>query len=164
MEQLKAVKFLEQKKEFLFPNKEYTEEKIEEILLSAPDDFELSMNSIPFRKPSTVRLIAVFPGSLGVDRFYLGDIKKGVLKYFTFGGLGVWWIKDIISAKDRCRAYNCKKLMDAINDPSVIRGMQNTDDTIKNTVKTAKAFAPVVKEIVKGAKDIARTNDPTNHY
>lgn len=162
MEQLKVVKFLEQNKDFLFPNKEYTEEKIEQILLDAPDDFELSMNSIPFRKPSTVQIIAVFPGSLGVDRFYLGEIGKGVLKYFTFGGFGIWWIKDIISAKDRCRAYNCKKLMDAINDPSVIKGMQDTDDKIKKTAKTAKAFAPVLKEIVKGAKDIARTNDPDN--
>lgn len=162
MEQLKVVKFLEQNKDFLFPNKEYTEKKIEQILLDAPDDFELSMNSIPFRKPSTVQIIAVFPGSLGVDRFYLGEIGKGVLKYFTFGGFGIWWIKDIISAKDRCRAYNCKKLMDAINDPSVIKGMQDTDDKIKKTAKTAKAFAPVLKEIVKGAKDIARTNDPDN--
>ena len=32
MEQLKVVKFLEHNKDFLFPNKEYTEEKIEQIL------------------------------------------------------------------------------------------------------------------------------------
>lgn len=162
MEQLKVAKFLEQNKDFLFPNKEYTEERIEQILLDAPDDFELYMNSIPFRKPSMVQIIAVFPGSLGVDRFYLGEIGKGVLKYFTFGGFGIWWIKDIISAKDRCRAYNCKKLMDAIHNPSTIAQMQNVDNKISQTAKTAKAFAPVIKEIVKGAKDIARTNDPNN--
>lgn len=162
MEELKVAKFLENNKDFLFPNKEYTEEKIEQILLDASDEFELSMNSIPFRKPLTVQIIAVFPGSLGVDQFYLGETRKGILKYFTFGGFGIWWIKDIISAKDRCRAYNCKKLMDAINDPSVIKGFQDTDAKIKNTVKTAKAFAPVLKEIAKGAKDIARTNDPGN--
>lgn len=157
MDQLKVVEFLEQNKDFLFPNKEYTDMDVENALMAAPDEFEMSMRSIPFRKPSTVQIISVFPGSLGVDRFYLGEIGKGILKYFTFGGFGIWWIADIISAKDRCRAYNCKKLMDAVNDPSVIAQMQNVDSKISQTVATAKKFAPVAKEIVKGAKDIGST-------
>ena len=162
MEQLTVAKFLEKNKEFLFPNKEYTEEQVEKALLDASDDFALSMNGIPFRKPSTLQLIAVFPGSIGVDRFYLGDIKKGILKYFTFGGVGIWWIKDILSAKDRCRAYNCKKLMDAIKDPATVQKMQNTDEKIKGTAKKAKAFLPVIGAIVKGVKDVGNTNDPDN--
>ena len=157
MDQLKVVEFLEQNKDFLFPNKEYTDMDVENALMAAPDGFEMSMRNIPFRKPSTVQIISVFPGSLGVDRFYLGEIGKGILKYFTFGGFGIWWIADIISAKDRCRAYNCKKLMDAVNDPSVIAQMQNVDSKISQTVATAKKFAPVAKEIVKGAKDIGST-------
>lgn len=157
MEQLKVVQFLEQNKECLFPNKEYSDMDVENALMAAPDGFEMSMRAIPFRKPSTVQIISVFIGSLGVDRFYLGEIGKGILKYFTFGGFGIWWIKDIISAKDRCRAYNCKKLMDAVNDPSVIAQMQNVDSKISQTVATAKKFAPVAKEIVKGAKDIGST-------
>lgn len=157
MEQLKVIEFLERNKEYLFPNKNYTDMDVENALMAAPDDFEMTMNSIPFRKPSTVKIISVFPGSLGVDRFYLGEIGKGILKYFTFGGFGIWWIKDIISAKDRCRAYNCKKLMAAVNDPSVVAQMQNVDNKIGQTVATAKKFAPVAKEIVKGAKDIGST-------
>lgn len=157
MEQLKVVEFLEKNKEFLFPNKQYSDIEVENALISSPDSFEMTMNSIPFRKPSTVKLIAFFPGSLGADRFYLGDVKKGILKYFTFGGFGIWWIKDIISAKDRCREYNCKKLMDAIHDPSVVAQMQNTDTKINNAVDTAKKFAPVAKEIFKGAKEVGKT-------
>lgn len=157
MDKLTVAEFLEKNKEFLFPNKEYTETNVEDALMAAPDDFEMTMNSIPFRKPSTVQIISVFPGQLGVDRFYLGDIKKGILKYFTCGGAGIWWIMDMISAKDRCRAYNCKKLMDSINDPSVIAQMQNVDDKISKTVETAKKLTPVGKEIVKGAKDIGST-------
>ena len=157
MEQLKVVEFLENNKDYLFPNKAYSEIEVENALIAAPDSFEMMMNSIPFRKPSTVKFIAFFPGSLGVDRFYLGEIAKGILKYFTFAGLGIWWIADIISAKGRCRTYNCKKLMTAVNDPSVITEMQNTDAKINNAVDTAKRWAPVAKEIVKGAKDVGKT-------
>lgn len=157
MEQLKVLKFLEDNKDYLFPNKQYAEEELEQVLMVAPDEFEGIMRSIPFRKPSTLQIISIIPGSLGVDRFYLGDIKMGILKYFTFGGFGIWWIKDIFSAKERCRIYNCRKLMDAISDPAVVTKMQNADDSINKAVQFAKAAAPVVKAAKDGMKDVGST-------
>lgn len=41
-------------------------------------------------------LLSIFLGSLGIDRFYLGKIGTGLLKLVTFGGLGIWWLIDVI--------------------------------------------------------------------
>lgn len=41
-------------------------------------------------------VMSVVFGQLGVDRFIMGHIGLGILKLFTFGGLGVWWLVDLI--------------------------------------------------------------------
>ena len=37
-------------------------------------------------------------GMYGVDRFVRGQIPLGVLKVLTFGGLGIWYLADLIIA------------------------------------------------------------------
>lgn len=41
-------------------------------------------------------LLSFFPltGMLGIDRFYLGQTKLGIIKALTLGGLGLWWFAD----------------------------------------------------------------------
>ena len=41
-------------------------------------------------------ILAILVGGLGIDRFYSGSILLGVLKLFTLGGLGLWWLIDLI--------------------------------------------------------------------
>lgn len=41
-------------------------------------------------------VLSIFLGWLGIDRFYVNHIGLGLLKLFTLGGCGVWWLIDII--------------------------------------------------------------------
>ena len=41
-------------------------------------------------------LLCFFVGYLGVHRFYVGKIGSGVAMLVTFGGLGIWWLVDLI--------------------------------------------------------------------
>jgi SAM-dependent methyltransferase len=48
------------------------------------------------RKRKTTLLLSGFLGVLGADRFYLGYTTLGALKLITLGGIGVWWLIDMI--------------------------------------------------------------------
>jgi len=45
---------------------------------------------------TTLLILSVLLGGLGVDRFFSGHIGLGVLKLITVGGCGIWAIIDII--------------------------------------------------------------------
>lgn len=44
----------------------------------------------------TALLLSIVFGGFGVDRFYLGMWQEGIGKLFSFGGLGVWTLVDVI--------------------------------------------------------------------
>lgn len=45
---------------------------------------------------SRAMLLSVTLGGFGIDRFYLGLWKSAIGKLFSFGGLGIWTLIDIL--------------------------------------------------------------------
>jgi len=45
---------------------------------------------------TTLLILSILLGGLGVDHFYTGKIGTGVLKLITAGGCGIWALYDII--------------------------------------------------------------------
>lgn len=41
-------------------------------------------------------LLSVLLGVFGVHRFYVGKVKTGLAMLFTLGGMGVWYLYDLI--------------------------------------------------------------------
>lgn len=58
----------------------------------------------------TTLILAIF----SFDRFWLGDIGLGILKYLTGGGCGIWWLIDLFTAKSRTDMYNRQKAMEIL--------------------------------------------------
>ena len=64
------------------------------------------------RQWAVALILSIFLGGLGIDRFYLGYMGLGILKLLTGGGLGIWWLIDLIMIAS-------KKLNDADGKPLV---------------------------------------------
>lgn len=70
-----------------------------------PPPREAASNAVP-HYPGRIReseksfvvtwLFAWLLGGFGIDRFYLGKTFSAVLKLVTFGGLGIWWLVDLV--------------------------------------------------------------------
>lgn len=61
-------------------------------------------------------LFAYFLGFFGVDRFCRGQIGLGLLKLFTFGGLGFWYWADLIIAIVKSYGGAYKNMEDLLFD------------------------------------------------
>jgi len=56
----------------------------------------------------TVLILSVLLGTLGVDRFMIGDLGMGLLKLFTFGLCGILWLIDIFTIRRKVDDLNRK--------------------------------------------------------
>lgn len=58
------------------------------------------------KDPTVLLIISVLLGSLGIDRFMLGDIGIGILKLLTLGCCGILTIVDWFTISKKARQKN----------------------------------------------------------
>lgn len=83
---------------------------IREQLLKADDSRWAMIQSVDLKDPTTILIVSLLGGGLGIDRFLIGDTGLGVAKLLTCGGLGIWTIVDWFLIMDITRQKNMEKL------------------------------------------------------
>lgn len=81
-------------------------QRLKEILSGLDEDAVNYLNMTNFKDPDVSLILSVLTGTLGIDRFYIGDIGLGIGKLLTCGGFGVWWIVDMFLIQDATRDAN----------------------------------------------------------
>ena len=91
-----------------FPD--YQVAAIRDMLLAADDSKWSMLQVMQFKDPTICLIISLFAGSLGIDRFFIGDTGLGIAKLITCGGFGIWTIVDWFLIMGAARDKNMQKL------------------------------------------------------
>jgi TM2 domain-containing membrane protein YozV len=83
---------------------------IRERLIHLDDSKWAIIHSVPLKDPTTSLIVSILAGSLGIDRFIIGDTGLGVFKLLTCGGLGIWTIVDWFIIQKATKDKNLEKI------------------------------------------------------
>lgn len=84
---------------------------IREKMAGVDDSRYSTISSVELKDPTTMLLISIFLGEIGVDRFMLGDTGLGILKLLTCGCCGILWLIDVINISKKVKENNYNELM-----------------------------------------------------
>lgn len=102
---------------FMMTNSKFFEShhmaQIRENLLKMDDSKWAMVQTLQFKDPTTMLIVSILAGSLGIDRFMIGDTGLGIGKLLTCGGLGIWSIIDLFLIMGATREKNMEKLVQA---------------------------------------------------
>lgn len=103
---------------FIMTNAKYFESHqipaIREKLLALDDSKWLAIQSTQLKDPTTVLIVSILAGTLGIDRFMIGDTGLGIGKLLTCGGFYVWAIVDWFMIMGATREKNYQKLQEVL--------------------------------------------------
>ncbi|NMB34891.1 MAG: TM2 domain-containing protein [Firmicutes bacterium] len=94
----------------LFPSEKLT--MLRERMKELGDDKLALISSVDYKDPTTLLLVSIFLGTLGIDRFMLGETGMGILKLLTAGLCGILTIIDWFLVSNKTREYNFQKFME----------------------------------------------------
>lgn len=99
---------------FLMSNSKYFESHqmnmIRERLLEIDDSKWAMLSTTQFKDPTIILIISILAGTLGIDRFMIGDTGLGIGKLLTCGGFGIWAIIDWFMIQSSTREKNMQKI------------------------------------------------------
>ena len=82
---------------------------VREQLVKLDEDKWPKLQTMQFKNPTTILIVSLLAGTLGIDRFMIGDTGLGVGKLVTCGGLGIWAIIDWFLIMGATRRKNIEK-------------------------------------------------------
>jgi TM2 domain-containing membrane protein YozV len=83
---------------------------IRDRLIALDDSKWVMLSTAQFKDPSMTLIISILAGSLGIDRFMIGDTGLGVGKLLTCGGFGIWAVIDWFQIQKATREKNMQKI------------------------------------------------------
>lgn len=84
---------------------------LREKMLAADEGKFALLITVDIKDSTTLLLISIFLGGLGIDRFMLGDTGMGILKLLTGGVCGILTIIDWFTVQNRTRELNYNNIM-----------------------------------------------------
>jgi TM2 domain-containing membrane protein YozV len=116
---LKSIKMESQKVDmFIMANGKFFEAyqlaQIRDRLMQVDDSKWAIIQTLQFRDPTMMLIVSLLAGTLGIDRFIIGDTGLGVGKLLTCGGLGIWAILDWFLIMGATREKNMEKIQQVL--------------------------------------------------
>lgn len=87
---------------------------IRERLLLLDDSKWIMLQTIQFKDPTTILIVSILAGALGIDRFMIGDTGMGIGKLLTCGGFGIWALVDLFLIMGATREKNMMLLQQVL--------------------------------------------------
>ena len=84
---------------------------LKERLASLDESKFALLSTIEMKDPTTLLLVSIFRGNLGIDRFMIGDTGMGILKLLTCGCCGILTIIDWFTISGKTKELNFNKVM-----------------------------------------------------